>query len=134
MSRRRAGRAPTRRGKSRYIDVYVDKEIDLSIGLRERVGGFVTPSAVALIGRKRDGGALSAAEIDWLISAYLRDEVDDAQMAAFLMAGVLRGFSDDEAAALTETMVETGRSIDLSILAGRRSTSTPLGAWGMSPR
>jgi pyrimidine-nucleoside phosphorylase len=78
----------------------------------------VTPSAVALIGRKRDGGALNAAEIDWLISAYLRDEVDDAQMAAFLMAGVLRGFSDGEAAALTETLVETGRSIDLSILAG----------------
>jgi pyrimidine-nucleoside phosphorylase len=78
----------------------------------------VTPSAVALIGRKRDGGALSAAEIGWLISAYLRNEVDDAQMAAFLMAGVIRGFNDDEAAALTEVLVETGRSIDLSILKG----------------
>ena len=78
----------------------------------------MTPSAVGLIGRKRDGGSLSTAEIEWLLSAYLRDEVDDAQMAAFLMAGVLRGFNDDEAAALTEAMVASGRSIDLSILEG----------------
>jgi pyrimidine-nucleoside phosphorylase len=78
----------------------------------------MTPSAVALIERKRDGGSLSAAEIDWLLSAYLRDEVDDAQMAALLMAGVLRGFTDAEAASLTEAMVASGRSIDLSILQG----------------
>ncbi len=78
----------------------------------------MTRSAVALIGQKRDGGALSPDEIEWLLSAYLRDEVDDAQMAAFLMAGVIRGFSDDEAAALTDVMVGSGRSIDLSTLEG----------------
>ena len=78
----------------------------------------MTPSAVALIGRKRDGGALAAHEVHWLISAYLRNEVDDAQMAAFLMAGVLRGFSDEEAAALTSAMVASGRSIDLSTFTG----------------
>ena len=78
----------------------------------------MTPSAVALIGRKRDGGSLSAAEIEWLISAYLHEEVDEAQMAAFLMAGVLQGFDDDEAASLTQAMVGSGRSIDLSTLVG----------------
>lgn len=85
---------------------------------RGSAGRAVTPSAVGLIGRKRDGGSLTATELEWLLSAYLRDDVDDAQMAAFLMAGVLNGFTDEEASALTRAMVGSGRSIDLSTLAG----------------
>ena len=71
-----------------------------------------------LIGRKRDGGELTSDEISGLIRAYVADEVDDAQMAAMLMAGVIRGFSTDEAVALTEALVASGDTIDLSGLAG----------------
>jgi len=39
-------------------------------------------------------------------------------MSAFLMAGYLRGFSRDEAVALTHAMVESGETLDLSRLSG----------------
>jgi pyrimidine-nucleoside phosphorylase len=44
--------------------------------------------------------------------------VPDYQMSAFLMAGYLRGFSRDEAVALTHAMVESGETLDLSRLSG----------------
>jgi pyrimidine-nucleoside phosphorylase len=71
-----------------------------------------------LIARKRDGGELTSQEVSALIGAYLAGDVDDAQMAAFLMAGVIRGFSTDEAVALTEALVASGDTVDLSDLRG----------------
>jgi len=71
-----------------------------------------------LIARKRDGGDLSAPEIRSLIARYLADGVDDAQMSALLMAGVINGFSEDEAIALTEAFVASGDVVDLGGLAG----------------
>lgn len=71
-----------------------------------------------LIGRKRDGGSLSAEEITTFVSGYLDGRVSDAQMAALLMAGVCNGFDDVEAAALTEAYVRSGATVDLSALAG----------------
>jgi pyrimidine-nucleoside phosphorylase len=44
--------------------------------------------------------------------------VPDYQMSAFLMAGYLRGFSREEAVALTHAMVESGETLDLSRLSG----------------
>jgi pyrimidine-nucleoside phosphorylase len=76
-----------------------------------------TPAAL-LIARKRDGGELDAAEITGLIARYLAGEVDDAQMSALLMAGVIRGFSEAEAVALTEAFVASGDTVDLSDLSG----------------
>jgi pyrimidine-nucleoside phosphorylase len=71
-----------------------------------------------LIARKRDGGELTGDELTALVGAYLDDEVDDAQMAAFLMAGVIRGFTEAEAVALTEALVASGDTVDLSSLKG----------------
>ncbi len=71
-----------------------------------------------LIARKRDDGELSAAEIAGLLERYLEGHVDDAQMAALLMAGVIRGFSVAEAVALTDAFVNSGVTVDLSGLRG----------------
>jgi pyrimidine-nucleoside phosphorylase len=76
-----------------------------------------TPAAL-LIARKRDGGELGAAEITGLITRHLAGEVDDAQMSALLMAGVIRGFTQAEAVALTEAFVASGDTVDLSDLSG----------------
>ncbi len=76
-----------------------------------------TPAAL-LIARKRDGGELSGAEITGLIGRYLAGEIDDAQMSALLMAGVIRGFSEAEAVALTEAFVASGEVVDLHGLSG----------------
>jgi pyrimidine-nucleoside phosphorylase len=71
-----------------------------------------------LIARKRDGHELSGDQIRGLVSRYLDGLADDAQMAALLMAGVLRGFTDAEAVALTDALVHSGGTVDLSTLRG----------------
>ena len=72
-----------------------------------------------LIQRKRDGAELARGEIRELVLAYVRDEVPDYQMSAFLMAVFFRGLTAAETHALTEAMVASGETIDLSPL-GRR--------------
>ena len=44
-----------------------------------------------LIQRKRDGGELSAIDVEQLVLGFTRDEVPEYQMAAFLMAVYFRG-------------------------------------------
>ena len=72
-----------------------------------------------LIQRKRDGAELSDAEIGDLVLAYARDEVPDYQMAAFCMAAYFKGLTPAETHALTDAMVRSGETIDLSAL-GRK--------------
>jgi pyrimidine-nucleoside phosphorylase len=72
-----------------------------------------------LIQRKRDGAELSADEITGLVLGYVRDEVPDYQMAAFCMAVYFQGLTPAETHALTEAMVRSGETIDLSGL-GRK--------------
>lgn len=61
-----------------------------------------------LIEKKRDGGELTRDEIAFLIRGYTRDEIPDYQMAAWLMAGFLRGISEAETQALVEEMLYSG--------------------------
>lgn len=61
-----------------------------------------------LIEKKRDGGELTPEEIAFLIRGYTRDEIPDYQMAAWLMAGFLRGLSEAETQTLVEEMLHSG--------------------------
>ena len=81
----------------------------------------VSPSpfrVIDLIRKKRDGGALSAAEIGYLVAGCTKTTDDggvpDYQMAAWLMAVVLRGMSREETASLTDAMLRSGEVLDLS--------------------
>jgi pyrimidine-nucleoside phosphorylase len=67
--------------------------------------------AVDLIARKRDGLALSAAELRWLTDGFVSGEVPDYQMSAFAMAVVLRGMSPAETVALTLAMRDSGAHV-----------------------
>ncbi len=71
-----------------------------------------------LILKKRDGGELSPEEIEALLGAYLREEVADYQMSAFLMAVFFRGMTARETAALTMAMVRSGETLELEALGG----------------
>jgi pyrimidine-nucleoside phosphorylase len=71
---------------------------------------------IDLIRRKRDGGALTDAEINYFVDSYTRGSVPDYQVAAWLMAVVLRGMSRTELAALTHAMLHSGEVLDLSFL------------------
>ena len=69
---------------------------------------------VELIERKRDGGKLTADEIDALVQGYTKGDIPDYQMSAFCMAVVWRGMDAKETAALTASMVRSGERLDLS--------------------
>jgi pyrimidine-nucleoside phosphorylase len=73
---------------------------------------------VDLIHRKRDGEELSPEEIASLIEGYLRDEIPDYQISAFLMAVFFSGMTDREVSALTDVMVRSGGTVDLSDIPG----------------
>lgn len=69
---------------------------------------------VDLIEKKRDGAALSDAEIRFIISGFTDGSIPDYQMAAFAMAVFFRGMNDHETAVLTDAMMHSGDTIDLS--------------------
>lgn len=73
---------------------------------------------VDLIQRKRDGEELRSDEIQYLVDSYTRGDIPDYQMAAFLMAVFFANMSDGEVDALTDTMVRSGETIDLSSIPG----------------
>ncbi len=77
--------------------------------------------APTIIRTKRDGGVLSDDAIDWIIGAYTRGSVADAQMSALLMAIFLRGMTTPEIARWTAAMVDSGERLDFGDLrhAGR---------------
>jgi pyrimidine-nucleoside phosphorylase len=73
--------------------------------------------AVDLIARKRDGGTLSTAEIEWLINGYAHGDIPDYQMAAWAMAVLWRGMDLRETTDLTLAMAQSGTILDLSDIA-----------------
>ena len=73
---------------------------------------------VDLITKKRDGGNLSKAEIDWMIASYVKEEIPDYQMSAFLMATYFKGMADDEMANFAGAMLHSGEVLDLSSIPG----------------
>jgi pyrimidine-nucleoside phosphorylase len=73
-----------------------------------------------LIERKRNGEELPAEELAELILGYARGEVPDYQLAAFCMAVYFRGLSPAETYALTDAMIRSGTTLDLSTALGRK--------------
>lgn len=67
-----------------------------------------------ILEKKRDGLALSPAEIQQFIAGYLAGEIPDYQVSALLMAIFLRGMSNEETVALTDAFVRSGETLDFS--------------------
>lgn len=67
-----------------------------------------------IIRRKRDGAALSDAEIALLVRGITDGSIGDGQVAAFAMAVFLRGMTMDERVALTRAMTASGTVLDWS--------------------
>ena len=73
---------------------------------------------VDLIQRKRDGKELAPEEIEFLIEGYTNGDIPDYQMSSFLMAVFFSGMSDREVSRLTECMLRSGETVDLSSIEG----------------
>ncbi len=69
---------------------------------------------VEIIIKKRSGQELSAAEIKFMVSGYLKEKIADYQMSAFLMAIFFKGMSDTETYLLTKTYIESGTHLNFN--------------------
>lgn len=68
--------------------------------------------AQEIIRRKRDGHALSPAEIDAFVRGLLDGSWSEGQSAAMAMAMLLKGMSSTETVALTQAMTQSGQVMD----------------------
>ena len=75
--------------------------------------------AVDVIRIKRDGGVVPEAALRWLIDAYTRGYVSDAQMASFAMAVFQRGMQRDEIRVMTDAMIASGERMSFANLGKR---------------
>jgi len=71
-----------------------------------------------VIARKRDGHALTRAEIDAFVRGATDGSWADYQLSALLMAIFLRGMTPEETASLTDAMMRSGVVADLSAVRG----------------
>ncbi|WP_309102443.1 thymidine phosphorylase [Microbacterium sp.] len=72
--------------------------------------------AVDVIRAKRDGGVVPEPALRWMIDAYTRGYVSDAQMASFAMAVFQRGMERDEIRVLTDAMIASGERMTFASL------------------
>jgi pyrimidine-nucleoside phosphorylase len=78
-----------------------------------------THRAVDVIRKKRDGHELTRAEIEAIVAGTTDGSIPDYQIAAWLMAALVRGLTKAETAALTEAMLHSGEVLDHSSLGVR---------------
>lgn len=70
--------------------------------------------AIDVIRRKRNGEELTKEELSCFLRGYTAGEIPDYQAAALLMACFLNGMTERETLVMTEEIVRSGDSIDLS--------------------
>lgn len=73
---------------------------------------------VDIIEKKVDGSALTKQEIEFFVQGYTKGEIPDYQASALAMAIKFVGMNKEETAALTDAMMHSGDTIDLSDIAG----------------
>lgn len=73
---------------------------------------------VDLIHKKKQGGELTQAEINFIIEGYTSGEIPDYQMSALLMAIYYKGMNKEETANLTLAFINSGDKVDLSEIKG----------------
>src|SRR5438876_178081 len=86
--------------------------------------------AYDLIRKKRDGGSLSADELQYLVWGAASGGVADEQLAAFLMAVFFRGMDAQELKAWLHAMLHSGRVLDRSAIPGRKVDKHSTGGVG----
>jgi len=85
---------------------------------------------VELIKKKRDGKVFNIDEIKFLINQFTGGKIPDYQFSALLMAIYLRGMNTAETSALTNSMLNSGKIINLTSLKGSKVDKHSTGGVG----
>jgi pyrimidine-nucleoside phosphorylase len=85
---------------------------------RKQTEGEFTMRMYDIIYKKREGKSLTAEEINFFVSQYVKGNIPDYQVSALLMAIYFQQMNKDETYFLTEAMRKSGNSIDLSSIDG----------------
>ncbi len=87
-------------------------------------------NTVELIKKKRDGEIFNSDEIGFFINQFTIGNIPDYQFSALLMAILLKGMNPSETAALTDSMLNSGKIINLSSLKGYKIDKHSTGGVG----
>lgn len=83
-----------------------------------------------IIDKKRLNQELTYEEIKYVVDHYLTGDIKDYQMSAFLMAIVINGMTERETIDLTDVMINSGETIDLSVISGHKVDKHSTGGVG----
>lgn len=76
-------------------------------------------NSIQIITNKKNKLELSKEEIAYMVNGYVEGKIPDYQMSAFLMAIVCNGMTEQETIDLTDIMIQSGETIDLSMIDGK---------------
>ncbi|WP_181350003.1 pyrimidine-nucleoside phosphorylase [Thalassobacillus sp. CUG 92003] len=85
---------------------------------------------VDIIQQKRNGHVLTQEEIEFFVAGYTRGDIPDYQASALMMAIYFQGMDEQEIATLTQAMVDSGETIDLSSIKGHKVDKHSTGGVG----
>lgn len=83
-----------------------------------------------IIKKKREGHSLSREEISSFLTDYLKGEIPDYQISAFLMTVFFKGMTSEETVYLTESMLNSGSILDLPDIPGPKVDKHSTGGVG----
>ncbi len=75
-------------------------------------------NVIDIINKKREKGILTKGELFYVIDSYMKNEIEDYQVSALLMAICLNGMTEQEITDLTMIMLNSGDVFDLSAISG----------------
>ena len=83
-----------------------------------------------LITKKKHGESLTKEEINFIVDGFTKGTIPDYQMSAFLMAVCLKEMNLQETIDLTMAMVNSGDTLDLSPITGKKADKHSTGGVG----
>lgn len=73
---------------------------------------------IDIIVKKKNKEVLNKEELEFAVNGYVKGEIPDYQMSSLLMAIVINGMEEQEIFDLTDIMIKSGATIDLSEIEG----------------